>query len=257
MSLGLLSELPLLLLGAAIGIAVMAGVVKGVVGFALPLIMVSGLSSIMEPQLALAGIMIPVLFTNALQTLRQGFAAAIEAAREFWRYLAIVCVAILISAQGVAVIPTQVFYFVLGVPVVILALIQLFGVQLRIPPHRRNVAEWIVGIISGVLGGFAGTWGPTTVLYLLAIDTPKNRQMVVQGVIYGLGSVMLVVAHLQSGILNKDTAPFSAMLLFPALAGMWIGFQIQDRIDQAVFKKVTLIVLVIAGLNLLRKGVFG
>jgi hypothetical protein len=32
---------------------------------------------------------------------------------------------------------------------------------------------------------------------------------------------------------------------------------VQDRIDQATFRKVTLIVLVVAGLNLVRRGLFG
>ncbi|WP_147126283.1 sulfite exporter TauE/SafE family protein [Shimia ponticola] len=257
MDLGVLSEFPIAVLVGAFLVAGLAGLVKGIVGFALPLIMVSGLSSIMEPRLALAGLLVPVIFTNALQTLRQGLGPAWAAIKEFWRYLAIVSIAILVAAQGAALIPDRVFYFVLGVPVVVLSLIQLFGVQVRIPENRRRLAEWVIGLISGVLGGFAGTWGPTTVLYLLAIEVPKHKQMVVQGVIYGVGSVMLVLAHLQSGILNAQTAPFSSTLLIPALIGLWIGFRVQDRMDQARFKKITLVVLTVAGLNLLRKGMFG
>ena len=111
-----------------------------------------------------------------------------------------------------------------------------------------------VGLISGVLGGLAGTWGSTTVLYLLAIGTPKDRQMIVQGVIYGVGSVVLAAAHLRSGILNAQTAPFSAALLPSALAGMWVGFWLQDRMNQELFRRATLVVLVVAGLNLIRKG---
>ena len=103
----------------------------------------------------------------------------------------------------------------------------------------------------------AGTWGPTTVLFLLAINTPKTRQIVIQGVVYGLGSVSLLFAHLQSGILNAATAPLSIALLVPAVIGMWLGFQIHDRLDQQRFRQITLIVLVIAGVNLIRRGLFG
>jgi hypothetical protein len=35
---------------------------------------------------------------------------------------------------------------------------------------------------------------------------------------------------------------------------MFAGYLVQDRLDQVVFRRVTLIVLVIAGLNLLRRG---
>ena len=102
-----------------------------------------------------------------------------------------------------------------------------------------------------------GTWGPPTVLYLIALETPRDRQMAVQGVIYGLGSVMLFLGHLRSGILNSETWGFSAVLVVPALFGMWLGFRLGDRFDQERFRRVTLLVLMIAGANLIRRGVMG
>ncbi|MEO0371723.1 MAG: sulfite exporter TauE/SafE family protein, partial [Pseudomonadota bacterium] len=166
----------------------------------------------------------------------------------------IVCISIFLAAQLVPSIPSEAFYFVLGVPVLILALIQLMGLRLIIPVRHRGWAEWAVGLISGVLGGLAGTWGPTTVLYLLAIDMQKARQVIVQGMIYGTGSVTLLFAHLRSGILNDQTIAFTLALLPTALIGMWIGFRVQDKLDQEKFRKMTLIVIVVAALNLLRKG---
>jgi uncharacterized membrane protein YfcA len=91
----------------------------------------------------------------------------------------------------------------------------------------------------------------------MAIDTPKARQMVVQGVIYGLGSVVLLAAHLRSGILNGETIWFSVALLPPALVGMLVGFRLQDRMDQRLFRRATLVVLAVAGANLIRKGIAG
>ena len=241
----------------ALAVGLVAGVIKGAVGFAMPLVLLSGLSSFLDPRLALAGLLIPTLATNLWQVFRQGVAPALDAARTHWRYLVTVGAAIFVTAQFVTSIPRQAFYVVLGVPVVVLSAVQLAGWRPVVPPKRRDAAEWGVGLISGALGGLAGTWGPTTVLYLLAIGTPKARQMVVQGVIYGLGSVVLVAAHLRSGLLNAETAPFSAALLAPALLGMWLGFRLQDRMDQELFRRATLALLVVAGLNLLRRGLLG
>lgn len=243
-----------LIFALALGITVMAGVIKGAVGFAMPLVMVSGLSSIIDPKLALAAIILPIVMSNGWQTFRQGVGPAWQAIKDFRRYLIVVCVAIFLAAQTVTFIPDKVFYAVLGIPVVGLSVLQLLGLKLQIKPKDRTWSEWVIGLISGILGGIAGTWGPTTVLYLMAINTPKAQQMVVQGVIYGLGSVTLLLAHLQSGILNRETAPLSALLLIPAGIGMMIGFRLQDRMDQALFRKVTLLVLVVAGLNLIRKA---
>ena len=238
-------------------VAFAAGTVKGAVGFALPLILISGLSSFLDPRLALAGILVPTLASNGVQVFRQGVAPAKDAARQHWRYLVVVMIAIFLTAQVVTMIPRDIFYLILGIPVVGLSLMQLAGPSLHVPPERRVAAEWGIGLISGMLGGLAGTWGPTTVLYLMAIDTPKARQMVVQGVIYASGAIVLVLAHLRSGVLNGQTFWVSAALLGPVLAGMAIGFRLQDRMDQALFRKVTLAVLIVAGINLIRKGLAG
>jgi uncharacterized membrane protein YfcA len=195
--------------------------------------------------------------SNIVQAFRHPVAEMKDAIAEHWRFMAMVCVMILIVAQIVVYLPTQSFYLVLGVPVVGLSLVQLFGWRLRIPQGRERVAQWSIGSLAGILGGITGSWGPATVLYLLALETPKQRQMLVQGVVYSLGAVTLVLGHLQSGVLYGATAVFSGLLMVPTLAGMAAGFWIGDRLDAERTRKIILIVLVIAGLNLIRRGLFG
>lgn len=250
-------ELELAVWAAVIAVTLVSGLVKGAIGLGQPLIMVSGLTIVLEPSLAIAGLLMPIVTSNLMQTFRTGVGPAIAAMKDFWRYTLIVCVAIAVFAQIVPRLEAQIFYLVLGVPVVALSLIQFLGVRLHISEGNRGWAEWVVALISGSIGGLTGTWGPTTVLYLLAIDTPKARQVVVQGVIYGIGAVVLFFAHIKSGILNWGTAPFSASLLIPSVIGMWIGFRIHDRLDQELFRKATLVLLTVAGLNLIRRGLFG
>ena len=57
--------------------------------------------------------------------------------------------------------------------------------------------------------------------------------------------------------MRAETLPFSALLVVPAVLGTWAGGRLHDRIDQATFRKATLAVLLIAGLNLLRRGLAG
>lgn len=241
----------------ACGVTVLAGFVKGAVGFAMPLIMISGMGIVIAPEIVVAGIIIPIVISNGMQVARAGIGKARAAMVEHWRYVLVVCVMILVAAQFVRSIPSDVMFIVLGVPVVGLCVIQLIGWRPQITPAMRRPFEWTAGTLAGTLGGLAGTWGPPTVLYLLALNTPRAQQMAVQGVIYGLGSVMLFLGHLQSGILNAQTWGFSAALVPPALAGMWLGFRLGDRFDQDRFRRVTLWVLVIAGVNLIRRGVMG
>lgn len=71
------------------------------------------------------------------------------------------------------------------------------------------------------------------------------------GINFGIGWTVLTLAHLKSGVLNATTLPLSALMLVPVLA---LGMGLQDRMDAARFRRITLIVLCVAGLNLLRRG---
>lgn len=237
----------------ALSIAVLGGIVKGVVGFAMPMVVISGLSSIMQPELALAGLILPTLVTNGTQALRQGIAPAWASVQRFRIYLVVGGIVLVASAQLVRVLPISVLLGLIGVPVVLFALMQLVGIRLSLKRQRKDV-EAGIGAFAGFLGGVSGIWGPPTVLYLTALDTEKTEQMRVQGVIYGLGAVALAGAHIGSGVLRAETLPLSLALIAPALLGQWLGGKVLDRIDQVVFKKATLCILLIVGLNLIRRS---
>jgi uncharacterized membrane protein YfcA len=219
--------------------------------------MISGLGSFLPPEVALAAIILPTVITNLWQALRDGLGAAWASVGRFRFYIAIVLVFIAGSAQLVRVLPDWAMYLILGLPITFFALTQLLGLHLTIRPEHRRRAEFLIGSFAGFVGGLSGVWGPPTVAYLTAIETPKAEQMRVQGVIYGAGAVVLLFAHLRSGVLNAETAPLSLALVVPALLGLALGFRLHNRLDQARFRRATLAVLVIAGLNLARRGLFG
>lgn len=243
-------------LALACAIAMLAGLIKGMVGFAMPMILISGLGMFLAPDLALAGLILPTLATNGIQALRQGWGAARASVRRFRVFLGTGLAVLLVSAQLVRVIPTEMLLLLIGAPIVGFAAMQLAG--LRFSLSRQSVAiELGAGGLAGFIGGLSGVWGPPTVAYLTALDTPKTEQVRVQGVIYGLGAVALLGAHVGSGVLRAETWPFSALLILPAVSGMWLGGVVHDRIDQTTFRRATLVVLLIAGLNLLRRGLTG
>jgi uncharacterized membrane protein YfcA len=226
------------------------------VGFAMPTILLSGLGMFLSPELALAGLIVPTVVTNSIQALRHGFRAAVASLRRFGVFLGVGLVFLLASAQLVRVLPTSVMLLIIGTPVAGFAAMQLLGLHWRLKEPSRWV-EATLGAFTGFIGGLSGIWGPPTVLYLTALDTPKAEQMRVQGVIYGLGAVALLGAHIGSGVMRVETLPFSVILVLPALLGMWVGASWHSRIDQVTFRRATQIVLLVAGLNLVRRGLMG
>ena len=241
---------------AAMAVTLFAGFVKGSVGFAMPLIMVSAFNGFLPQEMAVAGLILPTLITNMSQATRQGVGAAWGSIKTYRRFLIGTVVFILISAPFLTVIPRTAYLLLLGVPVTAFAAAQLMGVPLALPLRHRVRAEWALGVLGGLFGGVSGIWGPPLLVYLLSIGAQKAETVRVQGVVFLIGAVALLVAHLRTGVADATSLGFSAALVVPAMLGMMIGYRVQDRLDQARFRRWTQGLLVVTGLNLVRQALF-
>ena len=251
----LMAGLTPLAFAAALLITFFAGFVKGAVGFAMPMIMISAFSSFLPPEIALAGLILPTLISNLTQAFRQGAAPVWATVISYRRMLIATVIFIVISAQFVRIIPQDLFLLLLGAPITVFALLQLAGVSLALRLEHRNRAEWILGAIGGLYGGVSGVWGPPLLVYLLSIKADKLETVRVQGVVFLIGAAVLLAAHLHSGVMTASATGFSAMLVLPALIGQSLGVAVQDRLDQSKFRRWTQILLVLTGLNLMRRAI--
>ena len=136
-------------LALALAIGLLAGVVKGMVGFAMPMILISGLGTFLPPELALAGLILPTVATNGMQALRQGVGAAWASLARFRVFLLVGLACLLVSAQLVRSLDPATFLLALGLPVTGFAVLQLFGFHLRLS-RPTALAESVFGAIAGV-----------------------------------------------------------------------------------------------------------
>ncbi len=252
-----LGDLPATALWVAVAVTLFAGFVKGAIGFAMPMIMISAFSSFLPPHVALAGLILPTLITNISQALRQGLPAARASAVTYHRFLIATLVFLVLSAQFVDNIPKTGFLLLLGLPITAFAGLQLAGRALALRLEHRNRAEWVLGAIGGLYGGVSGVWGPPLLVYLLSIGADKTEAVRVQGVIFLIGAATLTLAHLHTGVLNGPNLWFSALLVLPAVLGQTLGLRVQDRLDHRKFRRWTQALLVLTGLNLIRQALLG
>ncbi|HSF94279.1 MAG TPA: sulfite exporter TauE/SafE family protein [Thermohalobaculum sp.] len=251
-----LAEVDPLILIAACAIMAFGGFVKGAVGFALPMIAIGGLGSFMPAQDTVAILIFPTVLTNFWQTMRQGTGAAGETLGQFWKLNLLLGLTIGVAAQWVPDIPSAGLFVFLGVLISTAAGLQLAGWRPRAPGQAgpRMALEIVTGLVAGVCGGLSGVWGPPVLFFLIALECEKTLQIRALGLAFTVGSIILVPAHLMSGLLNRATLPFSALMCVPVALGMVAGLRWQDRMDARLFRRLTLVVLCLAGLNLLRRG---
>jgi len=251
-----LAEIDPVMLIAASAIMLFGGFVKGAIGFALPMIGIGGIGSFMPAQETVAILVFPTVLSNLLQTMRQGIGPAVLTLRHFWKLNLLLGLTIGVAAQFVPGIPSAVMFIFLGAVICSAASLQLLGWSPRAPttPGARAVIEATTGLVAGICGGLSGVWAPPVLFFLIALDLDKVLHIRALGLSLLVGSLILVPAHFYSGLLDSVTLPMSLAMCVPMMIGMLIGQKFQDRMDQALFRKVALAVLCIAGLNLLRRG---
>ena len=93
-----------------------AGVVKGMVGFALPMIFISGLSMVMPPETALGALIIPAFIANGFQALRHGLVLALKTVKQFRIFLISGGVCLIASAQFVLLLSPEVLFLLAWFP---------------------------------------------------------------------------------------------------------------------------------------------
>jgi uncharacterized protein len=107
-----------------------------------------------------------------------------------------------------------------------------------------------VGFLNGILGGLTGLAGILTTIWCGIRGWPKDEQRAIFqpiGVaIFAMSGVWLGI----TGAISTDTAWFFVIGLPVLLAGTWLGLKLYGHLDEAGFRKVVLVVLLVSGIAL-------
>ena len=119
------------------------------------------------------------------------------------------------------------------------------------PVHAAATADGGVGFLNGMLCGLTGLPGfIITVWCQLRGWTKDVQRAVFQPVM--LGAIVVTALSLSfTGALTVETAKLYVLGLPALLAGLWVGFKLYGKLDDASFRKLVLILLLLSGLALI------
>lgn len=234
------------------GVLIVAGLVKGMIGFGLPLVALSILTQFLPKEWALALMILPVVFSN----LFIGFQGRlfVPSLRRFWPVIVAVGGGILLGASSLGWLPQDGFLVLVGLVVIGFALAEQFHLVLPVPPRHERSVGVAAGLFGGLLGGISTAYGPPLIMYLTALRLPKVEFVAAIGTIWSFAALVLIVAFNRSGILDGERFWWSLAACVPVGFGLWIGSRLRDRIPQEPFRRVVRLALLVLGANLLRRG---
>lgn len=249
-----MADLNLLQILVCIGAFLLGGLVKGVIGMALPVVAVSVLTTVVSVPDAVALQVLPILASNLWQGAHPRHVG--PTLRRFWPLLATVILGLAVGTGLLVEINPRALYGVVGSAIVLLAVVQFLAPDFAVPPAQERWASPVVGFIAGVLGGLATMFGPVIGMYLTALRLPKDSFINSQGVAYFAAGVPLTLFLVARGVLDLRLFWFSAAACLPVFIGMLAGQRLRDRIDQRRFRKLVLAALFLIGVNLIRRSIW-
>ena len=235
------------------GVLVVAGFVKGTVGFGLPLVALSVLTQFLDKEWVLAVMVLPVVFSN----LFIGFEGRlfVPSMHRFWPIILAIGAGMVTGVLGLGWLPQESFLLVVGIVVITFALLEQFRLVLPVPATHERAVGVVAGLLGGLLGGISTAFGPPLVMYLTALRLSKDQFVAAIGVVWSFASVFLIATFYSASILVGERITWSLAACVPVGLGLWTGIRLRNRIPQEPFRRLVGLALLILGLNLVRRGI--
>ncbi len=241
-----------LVIAACVAAFLAAGTVKGMVGVGLPMIAIPLIASVTSPVQAIALASVPVVVSNGWQAFHGGHVG--PSVRRFWPLLISLVGGTLIGVQILVTIDPRIVSGILGTVLVIFTTIQALPRRPELAPGTERWLGPAFGLVGGVLGGVSGLFGPSLVLFLVALRLPKDVFVSAIALFFFVGSLPLFIGLVAHGILSPPQLALSTASAVPVVAGLLFGRYLRQRVSQARFEKILFVVLILIGLNLIRRA---
>lgn len=239
-------------LAVALGVLLVAGTVKGLIGIGLPLIAIPALSFFIGVPHAIAVLSLPILVTNGYQAF--GSPELPGAARRFWPLLVTLVAGALVGANLLVKLDERTLFTVLGGAVVAFGVLNLANPRFVVPPRAERWLQVPIGIGAGLLGGLSNFFGPPIIVFLVALRLPREAFVATVGLAFFVGAVPLYLMLAALDVYGWGELLASLAAIVPVLAGVRLGARLRQRVPQESFRLLVLGLLILIGLNLLRRA---
>jgi len=237
---------------AVLAIFVFGGVVKGGLGFGLPLATISILPLVVPVEMALAINTVVQPVTNVSQLV--GSRRVRETAARFWPMGIALALGVAFGAAMLSGLSADRILLILGLFVMLFSVVSATGFAPRIPPGRERAAGFATGLAAGAIGSLTAANGPVFVMYLLGLGVDREGFRAALGFLFIVSGALIAAGFVGIGILDWGRAALALACIPSALIGMEIGNRIGRRLPRQLFLNVVLIALFCLGLRFALRG---
>ncbi len=226
-----------------------AGVVSGVTGFGLSLVATPLLLLVLPPRTVVPLMLVHGTLNSLMILLESGRSADL---RRIWPLALAGLLGVPLGTYVLVVCDVNALKALIGAAVALSALAFLSGVRVRVA--RERLASAPVGLVSGLLNGSTGMSGPPVILFFANLGMEKPVFRASLAAYFLVLNLATVPAYAVGGLFTREVlgyaALFSPALALGVLGGMWLA----RRVEEQLFRRVTLVVVLGTGLLAVATG---
>lgn len=136
---------------------------------------------------------------------------------------------------------------------ILLVLYTIYGLaRPAFKPMKIGIAPDIgIGIVNGLVGGLTGLGGVVSTISCQWRGWTRDAQRAVFQPVLFAAFVVISISMAVTGAFTTETLKLYGLGLPFLLVGLWSGFKLYGKIDDEMFRKVVLILILLAGLSLI------
>ena len=225
-----------------------AGMVKGVSGMGLPTVAMGVLGAIMSPLTAAAILIIPSFVTNVWQMLAGR--DILRLLRRLWAMMLCIVIGTVLGTRLLVIVDPVLSGRALGLALIAYAAYAMLSPTLSVPQRLQSWLSPVIGIVTGLLTGVTGIFTIPAVPYVQSLGLQKDELVQALGLSFTVSTVALAGGLWAQDAFRLNQLGLSLLAVIPALAGMWLGSMVRQKISPKTFRRCFLLFLIVLGLEL-------
>lgn len=141
--------------------------------------------------------------------------------------------------------------FTLGIFLILFSLMLLFFPNIKLPASKTNAL--LSGSLAGFVAGFNGTGGAIRGISMAAFNLHKDVFIATSAAIDFGVDVSRSAIYIDHGYFTKDMMYLIPFLILISFVGSFIGKKLLNKIDETLFKKIVLALVLIVGTAIVYK----
>lgn len=231
------------------------GFSKGATGVGLPPIATPIIAMVTDVPTAVGLIAVPIIISNGWQAVSGGL--LISSAIRFRAVLLAIPPGVVAGGTILSLGDPELLFGLLGGIVVGFALLSLYRPGLRLPEGMETRLAIPVGLSAGLLGGISSLFVPVLAAFMLSLRLKPDEFVSGIGLMFLTGGATLAAVTAGFGTLSTEGWIAACLAIVPVTLGQIAGQAMRRLVDPDTFRRIVLIVLLLIGLNLLRRAITG